>query len=267
MSRLNSDDLQKLSDALAVLYAPASLEEFHARVFASFGYLFPSIHMSFNVIDAKTGVAFVEFNRPLPISAEESDERWKHTFTDHPGVRYFREGGGKRTVFRLRGSLSGREYHETGLYRDYFRLVDTEDQLISILPIPDQIIGTAINRDRVFTEEEFRLMELMQPHFVQAYQNARLLASIQSGAEAIDFKPWRAHGFTRRECEVLQWLMEGKRNAEIAVILGISPFTVKTHVERILARLGVENRAAAAVSARGILIGDARSFARKSAKP
>ena len=51
---------------------------------------------------------------------------------------------------------------------------------------------------------------------------------------------------TRREAEVLQWIVETKSNLEIAMILGISPRTVHKHVEHILRKLGVENRRAAA---------------------
>ena len=51
-----------------------------------------------------------------------------------------------------------------------------------------------------------------------------------------------------REREVLDWMTEGKTNAEIATILGISLHTVKRHVEKILQKLGVPNRGAAARS-------------------
>jgi DNA-binding CsgD family transcriptional regulator len=50
---------------------------------------------------------------------------------------------------------------------------------------------------------------------------------------------------TKRELEVLHWLGEAKSNGEIAVILGISAHTVKHHLEKIYAKLGVENRHAA----------------------
>lgn len=50
---------------------------------------------------------------------------------------------------------------------------------------------------------------------------------------------------TRRQTEVLQWLAHGKGNAEIALILGISPRTVEKHLETIYRQLGVENRLAA----------------------
>ncbi|NCD34938.1 MAG: LuxR family transcriptional regulator [Spartobacteria bacterium] len=57
------------------------------------------------------------------------------------------------------------------------------------------------------------------------------------------------YGMTDREKDVLRWVCQGKRNEEIAVILGISPFTVRNHVEKVLAKLGVENRGSAAAMA------------------
>lgn len=48
-----------------------------------------------------------------------------------------------------------------------------------------------------------------------------------------------------RENEVLRWMVEGKRNAEIAAILDISSRTVEKHVQKILTTLKVENRASA----------------------
>lgn len=48
-----------------------------------------------------------------------------------------------------------------------------------------------------------------------------------------------------REAEVLEWIAAGKTNAEIAIILGISPHTAKHHVAKVIAKLGVENRGAA----------------------
>lgn len=55
--------------------------------------------------------------------------------------------------------------------------------------------------------------------------------------------------FSRRENEVLQWMVEGKRNSEIAQLLSISTRTVEKHVAAVLAGFGVENRATAIVRA------------------
>jgi len=47
---------------------------------------------------------------------------------------------------------------------------------------------------------------------------------------------------TAREREIFAWICEAKTNPEIAAILGLSQRTVHKHVERILGKLGVENR-------------------------
>lgn len=52
-----------------------------------------------------------------------------------------------------------------------------------------------------------------------------------------------------REQDVLQWLREGKTNWEIAQILQLSEMTVKNHVQHILVKLRVNNRAQAVAKA------------------
>jgi len=54
---------------------------------------------------------------------------------------------------------------------------------------------------------------------------------------------------SKRQNEVLQWMVEGKRNTEIGRILCISPRTVEKHVSEILTTLKVENRATAILAA------------------
>jgi DNA-binding CsgD family transcriptional regulator len=50
---------------------------------------------------------------------------------------------------------------------------------------------------------------------------------------------------TRRQCDIMDWIAEGKTSAEVAMILEISPRTVEKHLEAIFQRFGVENRVAA----------------------
>ena len=54
---------------------------------------------------------------------------------------------------------------------------------------------------------------------------------------------------TPRECEVLALLAEGLEQPDIAQKLFISPKTVATHIQRILAKLGVRSRAQAVAMA------------------
>jgi DNA-binding CsgD family transcriptional regulator len=65
-----------------------------------------------------------------------------------------------------------------------------------------------------------------------------MLVALSAGPEAL--------GLSKRETEVLSWVVQGKRDSEIGVILEISSRTVEKHVGRILYKLGVENRTTAA---------------------
>ncbi len=57
------------------------------------------------------------------------------------------------------------------------------------------------------------------------------------------------HSLTKRELEVLRLLAQGQTNREIAQSLVLSTLTVKTHVQRIIGKLGVSDRTQAAVRA------------------
>ncbi|MFC9248499.1 response regulator [Streptomyces sp. NPDC057136] len=83
---------------------------------------------------------------------------------------------------------------------------------------------------------------------------ARVVAHLaSSGAGALagrrEAARERVDGLTAREREVLSFLGSGLSNGQIARRLHVVEGTVKAHVSSVLARLGVDNRAAAAVVA------------------
>jgi DNA-binding NarL/FixJ family response regulator len=67
------------------------------------------------------------------------------------------------------------------------------------------------------------------------------------------FNPLLGLGLTPRVAEVLLWVAQGKTNADIATILGISESTVKKHLLEVFETLGVETRSAATLRALEVL--------------
>jgi NarL family two-component system response regulator LiaR len=75
---------------------------------------------------------------------------------------------------------------------------------------------------------------------------ARLVHAIADDARPRVEEPER---LTRRERDVLELIARGRSNKRIALELGISEKTVKTHVGHLLAKLGVSDRTQAALMA------------------
>jgi NarL family two-component system response regulator LiaR len=74
---------------------------------------------------------------------------------------------------------------------------------------------------------------------------SRLVRALADGARPVT----EADRLTRREREVLELITRGRSNKRIALELGISEKTVKTHVGHLLAKLGVSDRTQAALLA------------------
>lgn len=93
-------------------------------------------------------------------------------------------------------------------------------------------------------------LELIVPHLhaalVRVLVNQRDCPTIPAVQKSL---PAEATVLTKliseRELEILRWIEEGKSNHEIGRLLSISPLTVKNHVQNLLKKLKVRNRAQA----------------------
>ncbi|CUX08754.1 response regulator [Agrobacterium fabrum] len=94
----------------------------------------------------------------------------------------------------------------------------------------------------------------LQLSFLGAMGPDEYLFRLTAANEKSDDHLLKSHfALTTRESEVLLWIAKGKSNRDIGDILGLSARTVNKHLEQIYVKLGVENRASAAVKAAHVL--------------
>lgn len=169
--------------------------------------------------------------------------RVEEALLTHPFAGYWLGGGPQTALTSTDFALAVRDAHRSSVPDVYRHLELNYELAVPVHFTPRQAIGvTLVRKTRGFTERDRMLLTLFQPHLRQAYSNAQLaerLAPAQT-AEQLDFD------LTPREAQVGYWIARGKTNWEIARILTIGERTVEKHVERILRKLHVENRTAAA---------------------
>lgn len=156
------------------------------------------------------------------------------------------------SAVKISDMLTNNQFRRLRLYNEIFRKYDIKYQMVmNISCQPDMLEGITINRDRKdFSERDRLMLNLLGPHIIRAYRNAVAVSAVQRNVQAsAQAQAGAIDSLTLREAEVLHWVVQGKSNAEIGIILNIAVDTVKKHIYRVYQKLGVENRTAAAMFA------------------
>ena len=241
-SYLRVREVQLLLTALDRLYAPVSLEAFPTHLFGVLAELLPGTLASFDFVDLASGrtESHIAPAALAGLTISELEARVRAYLWQHPVLAHWR-GGTLTEVLQPTDLISQRQFRRTDFYALCFRPAGMEYQIAAGLSWPGRIGGFTVNRPRSrnFTGPEIALVQRLRPHVERAFAMALRAAALPVSPAVT------VAGLTARQSEVLRWLGVGKRNAEIAVILGISSRTVDKHVEHLFGKLGVETRSAA----------------------
>jgi DNA-binding CsgD family transcriptional regulator len=137
-----------------------------------------------------------------------------------------------------------RELHRLDYYDHVLRPFGIEHQMRLWLSAPAGISRVFyFSRRRAngdFGERDRSLLELLQPFLVAIRERFEFRQAAT---------PENGNSLTEREAEILRWVARGKTNQEIALLLFVSPHTVRKHLENAYEKLGVHTRTAAVNSA------------------
>lgn len=246
MNGLKTTALRKLLSATEILHSRGH-SSFRDRLFRAVDVLLPDSYHAFEVVGPHDGSHVVLWD--APVSEQDSSRLLARSCelvpVEHP--IFPRMLGGDFATIRLSDLVTRRTLHQTELFNDVFKPTGAGYQIVIPFISGQYICGVTANRGgKDYSDQELEMARVFSRHLVAAYSTEQLLSEkAASRARAFDQTALRRRGLTRRECEVLWWAAEGKRNAEIAIILGIATVTVEVHLSSVYRKLGVENRMAA----------------------
>ncbi|WP_386066315.1 response regulator transcription factor [Tahibacter sp. UC22_41] len=154
----------------------------------------------------------------------------------HENPLYLRRHGSARSISDL---LPRRAWHRTALYGEAYGRLGQEDGLGLDIPLgrSGALTLNMTRSRRGFRSSERLGLSLLGPHVQTVWQRLAVQERLRAAASAP-----AAQTLSEREREVLLWIANGLRNAQIAGLLGIRPATVKRHLENLYAKLGVRGR-------------------------
>jgi len=224
-----------------VIYTPVRLDEFPALVSKALMNGVPHQAATVDVVALATNTWKGAQSVPVTLDWER---RAAELIPACSWINHIRLGG-KEVIFSALDFMTLDAFRKTDLYVELFRPLGLEIHLSVRLLLGDCAATFSIFRNLPFSDDERMIFKSLQPHISRAYllNELRVRLSEELPTETAD---GALDGLTAREREILSWIAAGKRDSEIAIILGISTRTVHKHVSNVLQKLGVETRTAAA---------------------
>jgi len=272
---LTHSNLQRLFNEIEVLYKPVRLRQFTGHSAGVLRRLISGEFHGVRVVVRPKGGDRVRRDTalyPAPANWENLAETFASLYPKFP-LRSIRESGNLHEPLALSDITNRQTFERLDLYHDYYRILGVSDDLSVPLGNLGHPVCLAVLRERRgFSDQDRAILAALRPHMERAYRYARALESLRAkakmGTEAADDMLGAAEslrdqggsprslcvlGLSERESEVLYWVAAGKSSPDISMILGIRHDTVRAHLKRIFAKLGVENRLSAALRALEIL--------------
>lgn len=168
-------DTKVLVECVADIYAVCALDAFRDGVVRAVAKVVSADIITYTELGllAQPTTRMVHPRGVVAAELEQIFERYK---VEHPLIEHFREHPQAR-VAKISDFLTQRELRRLGLYSEFFRKIRIERQMVIGLPAPlPRVAGIAFSRSGSdFSERDRMLLSVLQPHIIQAQQNATSL--------------------------------------------------------------------------------------------
>jgi DNA-binding CsgD family transcriptional regulator len=237
MEALRSRDLRAALEFVETAWALAGERPFTLETLAALQELIPCDLIGYNELDC----THPRIDYYVGTDGDGGDEElfWEVVY---PICRQQQAYAGN-SASRLSDLVSHTSFARTRAYAEWFRPLGIEAELdAGISRSRVRIRDFVLNRMHGdFSDRDRAVLELVRPHLARIHE----MTALRHAAGASE--PDGLDRLTGREAEILELVAAGLTNAAIAERLWISPGTVKKHLDNVYGKLGVANRAAAAV--------------------
>jgi DNA-binding CsgD family transcriptional regulator len=251
MDSLSMADVRRLMAAIERINSASRMEAFSGEVFHAISELMPDVILSLDQLNVKTGGVSHTGNM---VFAPDILAKLIELLPTHPVMPSAMAG--LRGAIRVTDCITQRQFRQTPHYNEYMKPLGIEYQTVVTLDIPGHIAGITVNRGKNFTDRESTFLTLLAPHLAMASGKLKQLETLQRTLDSVPFPTpdqLQKVGLTARESEILFWVMQGKRDSEIAKILSerreVRLRTINNHLRNILAKMGSETRTGACLEA------------------
>ncbi len=240
-------EVSRLLDAIACIHAEDNLMTFHLGVFKAIAALVEDVELTMDRIPLVDGQIESRHTQEGSVTQEQQSILLK-LIPQNPMLPAISHGA--RGLMTITDFVTQREFERTALYNEVWRPYNVRFEWAIPLELGGNVRVVTVNRGSQFLPSEVQKLRMLSPHMVQAHLNAQRLARLQGLALEVPSPALlRNLGLTMQESHIMHWLIQGKRNSEIASILSSNTRTVQKHVQNIFNKLGVETRTAAALLA------------------
>lgn len=230
---------RKLFEIIEWMYAAKSMDALHESITRGIARMIPGDCYDLVLCQAPKDSGEIFLCIPGTYTNDEIDFMLGNAM-DHPIAKAY--AGGATGALSVSQCGSVHRWQKSPLYNEggYRRLGLLHELAVEIPGIRQSSLATfsVVRGGRDYSEEEGEILNVLRPHIARAWMLAQRRGLELSPEVLGQMYPV----LTRREAEVLFWILEGKQNAEIAAILERRLGTIQEHVERVVHKLGMENR-------------------------